>query len=415
MANEEHVKMLDQGVEAWNKWRRENPDIQPDLRGANLIGADLSKADLSRASLNRADLSRADLRGVNLIRADLSGVNLSGADLSGANLRGANLRGANLSGASLFRANFLRANFFRANLSGADLRAVNLGGVDLSRADLSGANLGNADLSGADLSKADFSGADLFRANLSGADLSRADFSGADLSRANLSGTDLSRANLSGADLDNARVGWSTLGNVDLSMAKGLDTVIHLGPSAIGIDTIYRSKGNIPEVFLRGAGVPDSFIEYMASLVGKPIQFYSCFISHSGKDERFCGRLYADLQTKGVRTWYFPEDTRWGGPVWGEIDHSIRIYDKLVVICSGDSLQSGPVLREIELALQREDRGGKNVLFLVRIDDYLFDRWEHPRKADVVSKVVGDFRGWDQDTARYDVAFRKLLRALEAE
>jgi len=198
-------------------------------------------------------------------------------------------------------------------------------------------------------------------------------------------------------------------------MAKGLDTVIHLGPSAIGIDTIYRSKGNIPEVFLRGAGVPDSFIEYMASLVGKPIQFYSCFISHSSKDERFCGRLYADLQTKGVRTWYFPEDTRWGGPVWGEIDHSIRIYDKLVVICSGDSLQSGPVLREIELALQREGRGGKNVLFLVRIDDYLFDRWEHPRKADVVSKVVGDFRGWDQDTARYDVAFRKLLRALEAE
>lgn len=396
MANEEHVKMLDQGVAVWNKWRRENPDIQPDLRGANLIGADLGKADLSRASLNRADLSRADLRGANLIRADLSGASLREADLSGANLRGASLRGANLSGASLFRANFLRANFFRADLSGADLRAVNLSGVDLSRADLSGANLGNADLSGADLSKADFSGADLFRANLSGADLSR--------------------ANLSGADLDNARVGWSTLGNIDLSMAKGLDTVIHLGPSAIGIDTIYRSKGNIPEVFLRGAGVPDSFIEYMASLVGKPIQFYSCFIiSHSSKDERFCGRLYADLQTKGVRTWYLPEDTRWGEPVWGDIDHSTRIYDKLVVICSGDSLQSGPVLREIELALQREDRGGKNVLFLVRIDDYLFDRWEHPRKADVVSKVVGDFRGWDQDTARYDVAFKKLLRALEAE
>ena len=396
MANEEHVKMLDQEVAVWNKWRRENPDIQPDLRGANLIGADLGKADLSRASLNRADLSRADLRGANLIRADLSGASLREADLSGANLRGASLRGANLSGASLFRANFLRANFFRADLSGADLRAVNLSGVDLSRADLSGANLGNADLSGADLSKADFSGADLFRANLSGADLSR--------------------ANLSGADLDNARVGWSTLGNIDLSMAKGLDTVIHLGPSAIGIDTIYRSKGNIPEVFLRGAGVPDSFIEYMASLVGKPIQFYSCFIiSHSSKDERFCGRLYADLQTKGVRTWYLPEDTRWGEPVWGDIDHSTRIYDKLVVICSGDSLQSGPVLREIELALQREDRGGKNVLFLVRIDDYLFDRWEHPRKADVVSKVVGDFRGWDQDTARYDVAFKKLLRALEAE
>jgi len=31
MANEEHLKILKQGVEAWNKWREENPDIEPDL------------------------------------------------------------------------------------------------------------------------------------------------------------------------------------------------------------------------------------------------------------------------------------------------------------------------------------------------------------------------------------------------
>jgi hypothetical protein len=56
-------------------------------------------------------------------------------------------------------------------------------------------------------------------------------------------------------------------------------------------------------------------------------------------------------------------------------------------------IQSGPVLREIERALQREDRDGKNVLLPMRIDDYLFDKWNPPRKADVVAKVVGDFRG----------------------
>jgi hypothetical protein len=51
------------------------------------------------------------------------------------------------------------------------------------------------------------------------------------------------------------------------------------------------------------------------------------------------------------------------------------------------------VLREIERALQREDRDGKNVLLPMRIDDYLFDKWNPPREADVVAKVVGDFRG----------------------
>ena len=54
------------------------------------------------------------------------------------------------------------------------------------------------------------------------------------------------------------------------------------------------------------------------------------------------------------------------------------------MICSKDSLQSVPVIREIERALQKEDREHKNVLFPIRIDDYLFDEWDHPRKADSV-------------------------------
>ena len=85
-----------------------------------------------------------------------------------------------------------------------------------------------------------------------------------------------------------------------------------------------------------------------------------------------------------------------------------------MVVCSENSLQSGPVLREIERALIREDREGKNILFHITIDHYIFDRWEHERKADVLSKVVGDFRGWDESTEKYEAAFKKLLTALEA-
>jgi hypothetical protein len=240
--------------------------------------------------------------------------------------------------------------------------------------------------------------------------LADANFSGAYLAEVNYSSADLDRA-----DFDGATVGFTLFTNVDLSRVKGLETVEHLAPSHISTDTLYLSKGNVPEVFLRGCGVPENLIAFMRSLTGKAFEFYSCFISHSAKDKRFCERLYADLQAKGVRVWLFEEDAKWGETVWGEIDRSIKVYDKLIVVCSENSLQSGPVNREIERALNREDKEGKGILFPIRIDDYIFDTWEHERKADVLRKVAGDFSGWDKDAAKYEKAFERLLKGLQAE
>ena len=83
----------------------------------------------------------------------------------------------------------------------------------------------------------------------------KTDLRGADLGSADLGDANLSRADLSGVNLSGATIGWTIFGNVDLSGAKGLETEKYEGPSTIGIDTIYRSQGNIPEVFFKGAGV----------------------------------------------------------------------------------------------------------------------------------------------------------------
>jgi uncharacterized protein YjbI with pentapeptide repeats len=78
MANPEHLAILKQGGEQWNKWRKEHTAVEPNLVGAKLM---------------RADLSGANLWGAMLIHADLSGANFRLADLSGANLRWAKLSG----------------------------------------------------------------------------------------------------------------------------------------------------------------------------------------------------------------------------------------------------------------------------------------------------------------------------------
>src|SRR5208283_3308279 len=74
-------------------------------------------------------------------------------------------------------------------------------------------------------------------------------------------------------------------------------------PSTIGIDTLYKSRGKIPEAFLRGCGVPDALIGYLPSLLGaaEAIQFYSCFISYSHNDEEFAKRLHSRMRDEHLR------------------------------------------------------------------------------------------------------------------
>jgi uncharacterized protein YjbI with pentapeptide repeats len=339
------------GGKAWNRFRRRYGHIHFDLSALDLRGVDLSYADLSYALMQNCKLRGCLLRNASFADADLSNSDLSESDLTGAKMYEATLVDCS------FRKTILSdTSFFWSTLRGADFADANLLGADLTGIE-----------------------------------------------------------DLSGVDMSHATMGYTILGDIDLSHVRGLETVIHDGPSTVGIDTIYASGGNIPSTFLANAGIPDDFITYIPSLVGSPLAFYSCFISHSSKDKKFCNTLYKHLRAKGVRTWYFPENATWGKPVWGEIDRAIVHYDKLIVVCSKHSLRSGPVIREMERALQREDRTGKNILFPIQIDNFLFKEWTHPRKADVVSKVVGDFRAYMRDTGRYRRSLSKLIQALRQE
>ncbi|HET8840491.1 MAG TPA: toll/interleukin-1 receptor domain-containing protein [Ktedonobacteraceae bacterium] len=131
MANQEHVERLKEGVESWNRWRRENPEGQPDLSGAYLSYTDLNSTDLSFTNLSGTILFHADLRCANLSKANLSKTNLSEADLSKADLSKADLSEASLSEANLREANLSEADLFKADLSGVNLSEANLDGAKL--------------------------------------------------------------------------------------------------------------------------------------------------------------------------------------------------------------------------------------------------------------------------------------------
>jgi hypothetical protein len=126
MANREHVKYLRKGVKAWNQWREENPDAEPDLEGVNLEGMDLEGVDLQKVCLARANLKWANLREAYLVKGDLTKVDLRMANLERADLRMANLEGADLRGAILVWADFKGASLVSTNLSKTNMTGAKL-------------------------------------------------------------------------------------------------------------------------------------------------------------------------------------------------------------------------------------------------------------------------------------------------
>src|SRR6266487_1755184 len=152
MTNQEHLDILKQGVEVWNKWRQEYPEVKPDLSDADLskitltgfitrkftfgyhpnfysasiIGVDLTGANLARANLSKAEMAGADLKGANFTEAVLIDAILINADLSGATFNRAILTGADLTGV-----NFVRTILTEANLTDCRVYSISVWDIQL--------------------------------------------------------------------------------------------------------------------------------------------------------------------------------------------------------------------------------------------------------------------------------------------
>jgi len=268
-----------------------------------------------------------------------------------------------------------------------------------------------------------------------------ADLTGANLCDANLRGAnfgpviELTEAELSSANPDpfallgignpaSAKCSGTIFANVDLSEVKGLDSIWHMGPSTVGIDTLLLSKGNIPEAFLRGCGVPDALIVQQRALVGalEPIQFYSCFISYSTKNQDFAERLHGKMRDKGLRVWFAPEDIQGGKKLHEQIDEAIRVYDKLLLVLSPESMSSEWVKTEIRKARRAEIKEKRRKLFPIRLVDFETIRdWEcfdadsgKDLGVEIREFFIPDFSNW-KDHDAFEDAYARLLKDLKAE
>ncbi len=135
MANEEHLKLIKNGIDNWNEWRQKNPELKPDLTLADLRGSKLQKINLNNSNLKECKLQFSNLSG-----AYLEGANLTKAKLQEACLQNTHMKSCNLSGAGMLESDLQNADLENANLEGAQFNEDTL----FTQTNLKGANLTSA-------------------------------------------------------------------------------------------------------------------------------------------------------------------------------------------------------------------------------------------------------------------------------
>lgn len=322
---------------------------------------------------------------------------------------------------------------------------------DLVGADLKGMNLERINFSGSDLTGVDLRGANLHLAYFGACTIPRREGLLSYWSSCWLEDANLSEANLTQAvfisycyktNFAKSLCNYTRFVDIEcLHDALGLKDIVVTAlnsRASIGVDTILKSKGFLPDSFLRKCGYHPT-IQRALLKVEKSLpenkkmtksreQYQSVFISCVEEDRKFAEKLQRSFQDLKINNWFYKVHLVVGQRAQDMIDVGIQKYDRMILVVSNnmfsdednnffrrDSVRK-EILRakEKEAVIKEQDPRGYRVIFPVMIDD-AFLRSKNDEIMFLRDNTWAVGFGSVSDTGSYKQDFHKLLDGLELD
>ncbi len=200
-----------------------------------------------------------------------------------------------------------------------------------------------------------------------------------------------------------------------------------LDPTSHEIDTNQMTYAPRTILYTNKLSVPADLVfelfskeNLLIEIVDESKMHKTVFISFGGPDEGAARIINDALKSKGVKTWFFPDDAEPGAKLHRVMHDGVNEYDRVLLLCSKDALSRPGVLNEIERVLEREAKeGGTDILIPVALDDFVYSDWA-PNRADissqirsrVIAKILIDSKEFDQtiETHDYDKAYSLITK-----
>lgn len=144
-------------------------------------------------------------------------------------------------------------------------------------------------------------------------------------------------------------------------------------------------------------------------------RYRSAFISYGAPDEPIARRIYEELVAAGVRCFFFPISAIPGTRLHRSLSDSLRAFDRVILLCSANSLNRTGVSYEIEQVFARElEEGASELIIPVALDDAVLGGSSLRRHivAQLRQRVIADFRIALASEQQWRVQLQRILAAL---